>query len=47
VSDDSSTTEWYWESGRTGAGVYTYKVLMVGEEGEILDIKTGRVVFVP
>jgi hypothetical protein len=47
VSDRSSTTEWYWESGRTGAGVYTYKVLMVGEEGEILDIKTGRVVFVP
>ena len=47
VSNGSSTTEWYWEKGKIGAGIYTYKVLLVGEQGRILDTKTGRVVLVP
>lgn len=47
VSEGSSATEWYWERAKIGAGVYTYKVLLVGEQGKILDTKTGRVVFVP
>lgn len=47
VADGSPTAEWYWERGKVGAGVYTYKVFLVGEQGEILETKTGRVVFVP
>jgi len=47
VAEGSSTTEWYWERGKMGAGVYNYRVLLVGEQSKILDAKTGRVVFVP
>jgi hypothetical protein len=47
VADGSPTTEWYWERGKIGPGVYTYKVILVGEQGQILDTKTGRVVFMP
>lgn len=47
VADASTTTEWYWERGEIGAGVYTYKVILADQQGKILGTKTGRVVFVP
>lgn len=47
VSDSLSTTEWYWQRGEIGAGVYSYKVFLMGEQGRILDVKAGRVVLVP
>lgn len=47
ISDGASTTEWYWQRREFSAGVYTYKVCLIGEKSKILDIETGRVVFVP
>lgn len=46
VSNLLPTQEWYWQPGHsTLPGLYTYKVLLIGAEGKVLDIRTGKVVF--
>ncbi|MBO9614323.1 MAG: hypothetical protein J7619_16585 [Dyadobacter sp.] len=44
VSDLSSVIEWYWARPDIAAGLYYYKVILLGSEGGITDIKTGKVI---
>lgn len=46
VSNLLSTQEWYWQPGRSILpGLYSYRVLLFGVEGEVLGTRTGKVVF--
>ncbi|GGN09971.1 hypothetical protein GCM10010967_52340 [Dyadobacter beijingensis] len=42
----SSVLEWYWLRPDIGAGVYNYKVIMSGENDDVLDTRSGKVVLV-
>lgn len=47
IPDKSPVIEWYWKPYNVGAGGYSYKVFLMGENGAALGIKTGRMVLVP